>query len=132
MRHHHHRNHSYHHRAPARAKRIDPRRVRVVARLIAAERALPAAPDLAALRLDGALGELLAICAPGADSLEALERRAPALAWRLRLALQAPDVAARLAHCWALLDLLTLPTTSPTRAQTVSPPITSRCERAFH
>ncbi|MDE3228677.1 MAG: hypothetical protein KGO05_02255 [Chloroflexota bacterium] len=86
-----------------------------MARLIAAERALPAAPDLAALRLDGALSDLLAICAPGAASLEELERRAPALAWRLRLALQAPDVAARLAHCWALLDLLTQP---PTHTQT--------------
>lgn len=105
----------HHHSHHARARRHEQRRAHIVARLIAAERALPAAPDLAALHLDGILSDLLAISAPGAATLEKLERRAPALAWRLRLALQAPDAAARLAHCWALLDLLTQP---PTRVDT--------------
>ncbi len=95
-------------------------RARIVARLIAAERALPEAPALAALRLDGIFRDLLhhwtpdAADAPGEDiaALQRLEERAPAVAWRLRLALQAPSVAAKLAHCWALLELLTSPKTT--------------------
>lgn len=90
-------------------------RAHIVARLIAAERALPEAPDLAALRLDGVIRDLLHHSEPAAadapnDDIAALQRlaeRAPAVAWRLRLALQASSVAAKLAHCWALLELLT-------------------------
>lgn len=90
-------------------------RARVIARLIAAERALPADPDRAALLLDGALAALLDLWASdqrvsssvAPDALSALEAAAPAVAWRVRLALQAHEPSARLAHCWALLNLLT-------------------------
>jgi hypothetical protein len=104
-------------------------RARIVARLIAAERALPAAPDLAALRLDGVMGDLLCHLphdvangqSDDIDALQRLEERAPAVAWRLRLALQAPNVAAKLAHCWALLELLTSSNTT-TQTDTHAPP----------
>lgn len=90
-------------------------RARIVARLIAAERVLPADPDRAALLLDGALAQLLDLWASDKrlslpDALGALEVVAPAIAWRVRLALQAHEPSARLAHCWALLDLLTATT----------------------
>lgn len=90
-------------------------RARIVAQLIAADHALPNKPDVAALLLDGALSQLLDEWArsahirkldPGA-ALSVMEADAPAIAWRLRLALQAQAPEARLAHCWALLDLLT-------------------------
>lgn len=90
-------------------------RAQIAARLIAASRALPMAPDAALLLLDGALNDMLDHWAHraglhiggGADRLAALDERAPAIAGRLRLALQAHHPEARLAHCWALLDLLT-------------------------
>jgi hypothetical protein len=90
-------------------------RARVVARLIAAAQALPADPNAAALLLDGALSQILALWAqqahvdlPGPrQTLAALDICAPAIAGRVRLALQAQQPEARLAHCWALLDLLT-------------------------
>jgi hypothetical protein len=44
------------------------------------------------------------------QALAALDDCAPAIAWRVRLALQAHQPEARLAHCWALLELLTRPT----------------------
>ncbi|MBF6589176.1 MAG: hypothetical protein IVW57_01430 [Ktedonobacterales bacterium] len=67
-------------------------------------------PDAAALVLDGLVWRLLRAwyaarggSPPGpAAVLADLERRAPSLAWRVRLALRAPDVAARLAHCRGL------------------------------
>lgn len=73
-------------------------------------------PDLAALHLDGALRELLALAAEryGANSahpdaaLLDLDRREPLLAQRFRLALRAPSPEARLIHCWSLLDSLSL------------------------
>jgi len=97
-------------------------RAGVVARLIAAAHALPADPDAAALLLDGALSQMLALWAqqahvdlPGPrQALAALDDCAPAIAGRLRLALQAQQPEARLAHCWALLELLT---TCPTVAR---------------
>jgi hypothetical protein len=96
-------------------------RARVVARLIAAAQALPANRDVAALLLDGALSQMLAQWAQQArvgpldlhQALAALDDGAPAIAGRVRLALQAQRPEARLAHCWALLDLLT---TWPTAA----------------
>lgn len=99
-------------------------RARVVAHLIAASQALVADPDAAALLLDGALGQLLDLWArqahlPSLDrrnALDALEAQAPAVAWRVRLALQAQQPDARLAHCWALLDLLTTTTIHPRSA----------------
>jgi hypothetical protein len=94
-------------------------RARIVASLIAASQALAADPDAAALLLDGALAHLLDLWAqqarlPASDrrqALAALDAQAPALDWRVRLALQAHQPEARLAHCWALLDLLTMSTT---------------------
>jgi hypothetical protein len=56
------------------------------------------------------LRALIAQAADNADAGEhpllALDQRNPALARRFRLALRAPHVAARLAHLWALIDLL--------------------------
>ena len=86
----------------------------IVADLERAQRALRDDPDLAALYLDGALRELLALAAcPGGvyppqprAALYDLERSRPLLAQRIRLALRAPNVEARLVHCWSLLDLL--------------------------
>jgi hypothetical protein len=94
-------------------------RARVVADLLAASQALAADPDAAALLLDGSLAHLLDLWAqqarlPASDrrqALAALDAQAPALAWRVRLALQAHQPEARLAHCWALLDLLSISTT---------------------
>ena len=71
-------------------------------------------PDVAAIALDGLLLRMLSAwyaacgwppCAAG-DLLLDLERRAPELAWRLRLALRAPDVVARLAHARQVLAAL--------------------------
>jgi hypothetical protein len=106
-----------HSRRDERAARYE--RARVVASLIAASQALAADPDAAALLLDGALAHLIDLWAqqarlPASDRrqpLAALDAQAPALAWRVRLALQAHQPEARLAHCWALLDLLTMSTT---------------------
>lgn len=97
-------------------------RAQVVSRLLAASQALPAQPDAAILLLDGALSDLLDLWAHrerlperrGAAALAALDAHAPAIAARLRLALQAYNPEARLAHCWALLDALT-PPPDPTR-----------------
>jgi hypothetical protein len=93
----------------------DARRASVIADLMRAQRALLHDPDLAALYLDGALRQLLALvaiqiggsqAASQALSLRALDHLRPHLARRLRLALRAPHVEARLAHCWALIELL--------------------------
>ncbi|HEY7975223.1 MAG TPA: hypothetical protein VID72_07765 [Ktedonobacterales bacterium] len=93
-------------------------RARVIASLVAASHALSADADAAALLLDGALSQLLDLWASYAhvhladrrQALAALDDHAPAIAWRVRLALQAHQPEARLAHCWALLELLTRPT----------------------
>ena len=50
------------------AARLANQRARIVAQLLAAERALPDAPDLAALRLDGILSDLLRLWPHGANS----------------------------------------------------------------
>ncbi len=100
----------------------DVSRASVIADLIRAQHSLPYDPDLAALYLDGALRSLLALVAiqPGNNalpdvqsllaldhqSLLALDHQRPHIARRMRLALRAPHAEARLAHCWALLDLL--------------------------
>lgn len=99
-------------------------RVALARDLLLAERLLPSDPDAAALLLDGAPRRIVvswlalrgAPCAPnsapGDDLLAQVERVAPAVAWRLRLALRAPHAEARLAHCWALLRAA-LATTTP-------------------
>lgn len=105
---------------PRHEREAQRERARVVAHLIAASQALVADPDAAALLLDGALGQLLDLWArqahlPSLDrrlALDALEAQAPAVAWRVRLALQAQRPEARLEHCWALLDLITTTTTT--------------------
>jgi hypothetical protein len=89
-------------------------RASVIADFLRAQKALPSDPDLASLYLDGALRGLLALIASPlsehqfshAQALHALDHQRPHFARRLRLALRAPHVEARLAHCWALIDLL--------------------------
>lgn len=98
-------------------------RERIVAILSAASRVLLTNPDAVALLLDGALSQMLALWAQAAhirlrdrsQALGLLDAAAPAIAWRLRLALQAHAPEARLGHCWALLELLTHQT-APDRA----------------
>ena len=90
------------------------RAAEVEARLHAAERLLPDDPDAAALLLDGLLQEIRwlwraqADLSPPAPALQPalVERDDRLFGWRLRLALRAPDVRARLAHCAALYALL--------------------------
>lgn len=82
---------------------------------------LAADPDAAAMVLDGALARLarawyaaagIAMPEP-ARLLNDLERRAAPFAWRLRLALRAPDARARLVHARHLLAVLAgLPATT--------------------
>ncbi len=92
----------------------DALRASVISDLMRAQRALPHDSDLAALYLDGALRKLMALAgeqasdfAPqNAESLFALDHQRPGIARRLRLALRAPHAEARLAHCWALIELL--------------------------
>ncbi|HEU5441253.1 MAG TPA: hypothetical protein VFU88_18350 [Ktedonobacterales bacterium] len=86
----------------------------VAARLRWAERLLPDDPDASALLLDGLLREIawlwhaqVDVPLPAFDVQPALiERHDPLFGWRLRLALRAPNVHARLAHCAALYELL--------------------------
>jgi hypothetical protein len=103
-------------------------RVALARDLLLAERLLPRDPDAAALLLDGAprrivvswlalrgapyMADHAAGDAPSDDLLAQVERVAPPVAWRLRLALRAPHAEARLAHCWALLQAA-LTTTTP-------------------
>jgi hypothetical protein len=80
---------------------------------VAAER-IERDPDAAALLLDGYLYAMLRAWyeehgwpVPANDKLlDDLDQQAPDLARRVRLALRAPDVAARLGHCRQLLALL--------------------------
>lgn len=88
-------------------------RAHVISDLARAQHALLEDPDLAALYVDGALQRIAAVIAchasePGAQGqfLRELDRARPLLAMRFRLALRAPDVAAKLAHCWALIEAL--------------------------
>lgn len=75
---------------------------------------IEAQPDEAGLLLDGLLGEIVDEWrrsheqAPGdaAEVLRLIEKSEPLFGWRLRLALRAPNVRARLEHCAALLALL--------------------------
>lgn len=86
-------------------------RARFAAELRAAAEAMERDPDAAALALDGMLWRIIrawyaAYDVPSrwsGDPLVDLAQRAPELAWRLRLALRAPDAAARLAHARQLL-----------------------------
>lgn len=96
---------------------------------------MPADPVASALLLDGALDLMLDYWASsaglrigeGAEALSIVEGHAPAVAWRLRLALQAPSPDARLAHAWALLDLLTSPIeTAPRTALERNTSLTNR------
>ncbi|SRR5579883_1151938 len=101
-------------------------RVALARDLLLAERLLPRDPDAAALLLDGAPRRIVVSWlalrgaphasgdAAGDDLLAQVERVAPSVAWRLRLALRAPHAEARLAHCWALLRAA-LTTTAPRR-----------------
>lgn len=86
----------------------------VVADALRAESLLASDPDAAALALDGAMRALLdqiADIAPDAHLapealLQRLDEFAPDVARRFRLALRAPHVEARIAHLWALIDLV--------------------------
>ena len=68
-------------------------------------------PDDAALLLDGVVHHIARDwhqrerlpAVPEDELLASIERAAPLVGWRLRLAVRAPDVWARLAHCRALL-----------------------------
>lgn len=86
----------------------------VAVRLRAAKRLLPDDPDASALLMDGLLREIAWLWCAHAGLLQSasdiepasIERRDQVFCWRLRLALCAPDVHARLAHCAALYELL--------------------------
>lgn len=88
----------------------------LVRRLLLAGELLLVDRDEAALLLDGLLRDVVADWFSRRDiaragdgaSLDRIERDQPPFAWRLRLALRAPNVEARLAHCAALLQLLPL------------------------
>jgi len=91
-----------------------PARAAVAGRLRAAAHLLPDDPDAAALLLDGLLQEIARLwCAAAGLPVPApalrpalVERHDQPFGWRLRLALRAPDVRARLVHCAALYGLL--------------------------
>ena len=82
--------------------------------LAAAAQAIECDPDAAALLLDGLLERILDVWyaargwpVPAQEArLADLDERSPELAKRVRLALRAPDVSARLAHCRQLLRVL--------------------------
>lgn len=96
-----------------RGWRDDAAHGEIAAALDHAAAILDADPDAAALLLDGlvcrlahALARAYAASDGAGDPLGALDRHAPSVAYRLRLALRAPDVAARLVHCRQLRQLL--------------------------
>ena len=100
-------------RSLARGLRDDAEDSGIAAALDRAAAILDADSDVAALLLDGLLRRLARAMArayaagDGADDpLGALDRRAPSVAYRLRLALRAPDAAARLVHCRQLCQWL--------------------------
>lgn len=92
-------------------------------------------PDAAAWRLDGVLRRIIQVWyarrglrAPSDDRLLLdVERQSPPIAWRLRLALRAPDARARLAHLRGLLaampthDTTRHPDTTPAKGMTEVP-----------
>jgi hypothetical protein len=86
----------------------------LVRRLLLAGELLSEDRDEAALLLDGLLRDVVADWfsrrgfAPShsGESLDSIAHDQPPFAWRLRLALRAPNVEARLVHCAALLALL--------------------------
>jgi hypothetical protein len=95
--------------------RDDAEKGEIAAALDRAAAILDADADAAALLLDGlvcrlarALAQVHAYAANdgGGDALHALDRHAPAVAYRLRLALRAPDASARLVHCRQLCQWL--------------------------
>jgi len=99
-------------RSPSRGLRDDAEGGEIAAALDRAAAVLDADPDAAALLLDGLVGRLARGLAHAyaagdgaADPLRALDRHAPSVAYRLRLALRAPDASARLAHCRQLRQL---------------------------
>lgn len=105
--------HSYHAHQPERLRLPYDE---IVHNLERAQYALQDDPDMAALYLDGALRDLLALAAGlrGAqpahadEALYLLDRQGPLFAQRFRLALRAPNPEARLIHSRLLLDLLKL------------------------
>jgi hypothetical protein len=96
------------------AARFSAARARFAHELVAAAEAIERDPDAAAFALDGMPWRML--CAwyvaggwpplVAGELLRDLEGRAPELAWRVRLALRAPDPAARLAHARLVLKAL--------------------------
>lgn len=78
-----------------------------------AELLVSGAPDSAALLLDGILQRLAALClgrqgasARQGDWLPLLDAHAPVLSLRLRLALRAPNIEARIVHARQCLNML--------------------------
>lgn len=79
-----------------------------------AARLIDAQPDAAALLLDGLLHDIASAWirrlghagAPAEGLLAEIECVAPLVGWRLRLALRAPDIRARLAACQALIEAM--------------------------
>jgi hypothetical protein len=100
--------------AQARRKHLSAECARLRRKVVQAEALLERDPDAASLLLDGALAALAAVVshrvgAPSvrvADPLNALRASDPLLALRLRLALRAPDVRARIIHVRGCLDCL--------------------------
>jgi len=100
-------------RSLGRGMRDDAEQGEIADALDRAAAILDADPDAAALLLDGlvcrlarALARAYAAGEDAADPLLALDRHAPSVAYRLRLALRAPDASARLIHCRQLCQLL--------------------------
>lgn len=86
------------------------------ARLRQAAVLIPDQPDDAALLVDGLLREIVdewrrlrsVALAPASavHALDVVQQMDPLFGWRLRLALRAPDVRSRLAHCRSLIAAL--------------------------
>jgi hypothetical protein len=103
-------------RSPSRGLRDDAGDGEIADALDHAAAVLDADPDAAALLLDGLVCRLAhalarVYAAVGArdgarDPLGVLDHHAPDIAYRLRLALRAPDVRARLVHCQQLCQWL--------------------------
>lgn len=101
-------------------------RLAIVAALCRADALLASDPDAASLELDGLLYRIARVWCqaragglPPSDLLQQSASDAPLFALRLRLALRAPDVRARLAHLWWLVGETSLAptTTHPSRSR---------------